>query len=115
MSFKNRLRSTVKYRGLLMKQVARCAGIKESTFLSYVDAREHIPPADVAVRIADVLDVSVEYLVNGTDTETTEAEIFYRKYKQYQDILQELDKLPHTIFKPVKTSILMMLYGYLNS
>jgi transcriptional regulator with XRE-family HTH domain len=115
MSFKNQLRNIVKFKGLLMKQVARCAGIKESTFLSYVDARGRIPPADVAVRIANSLGVSVEYLVTGTDTHETEAENFYRKYKQYEDILLALEKLPESSYTQVRTSILMMLYGYTYS
>jgi transcriptional regulator with XRE-family HTH domain len=115
MSFKNILRNTIEFKGLLMKQVARCAGVKESTFLSYVDARERIPPADVAVKIANVLGVSVEYLVTGNDTHAAEAEDFYRKYKQYEDILEALDKLPRSVYKPVKKSILMMLYGYTNA
>jgi len=115
MSFKSRLRNTIEYEGLQIIQVARRAGIKKSTFFSYVDDRERIPPADVTVRIADVLGVSVEYLVNGTDTEATEAELFYRKYKQYENILKELDALPHSILKSAKTSILMMLYGYNKS
>jgi len=95
-----------------MKQVARSAGIKESTFLSYVDARERIPAADAAVRIAGSLGVSVEYLVTGADTHEAEAEDFYRRYKQYEDILLALDKLSGSSYTQAKTSILMMLYGY---
>jgi len=98
-----------------MKQVAHCAGVRESTFLSYVDARERIPPADVAVRIANSLGVSVEYLVTGTDAHEADAERFYRKYKQYEDILEALDRLPEYADEPAKTSILMMLYGYTYS
>jgi transcriptional regulator with XRE-family HTH domain len=115
MTFKDRLRNIIEYKGLLMKQVALSAGIKQSTFLSYVDARGRIPPADVAVKIAKVLNVSVEYLIEGADTETTETDMFYRKYKKYSDILQEFDKLSHTAYKSAKTAILMMLSGFQNS
>jgi len=98
-----------------MKQVARSAGVKESTFLSYVDARERIPPADVAVRIANVLGVSVEYLVSGMDTPVSEADSFYQKYKKYEDILQSLDKIPTASNEQARQAIRMMLFGYLNS
>ncbi|HAH62308.1 MAG TPA: XRE family transcriptional regulator [Treponema sp.] len=115
MSLKTRLRNIIKFKGLLMKQVARCAGVKESTFLSYVDARGRIPPADVAVRIANSLGVSVEYLVTGADTHEAEAENFYRKYKRYEDILRAFDKVPESLYNPAKTSVLMTLYGYTYS
>jgi len=95
-----------------MKQVARRAGVKESTFLSYVDARERIPPADVAVRIANSLGVTVEYLVTGIDAHEVESEHFYRKYRQYEEILRAMDKIPESAQSQAKTAMLMLIYGY---
>ena len=112
MSFKDRLRKIIEYKGLLMKQVAIGAGIKQSTFLSYVDARERMPPADVAVRIANVLGVSVEYLMDGTNSVTTDAEIFYRKYRKYNDLLEEIDKLSVAEYSLSKEAIFMMVLGF---
>jgi len=96
-----------------MKQAALSAGVKESTFLSYVDSRSRIPPADIAVRIAGSLGVSVEYLVTGIETQ--EAAPFYRKYRRYEDILRALDNAPESAAEPIKTAIMMLLYGFTYS
>ncbi len=71
MSFRKRLKEEITYNGLLLKEVADKAGIPKRTLDTYVDKREIIPPADVAVRLANVLDVTVEYLVTGETSATT--------------------------------------------
>jgi len=47
------------------KELAAKAGIKLQTLKSYLGSRGKIPSAEAAVRIARVLNVSVEYLVTG--------------------------------------------------
>ncbi|MDR1785834.1 MAG: helix-turn-helix transcriptional regulator [Spirochaetaceae bacterium] len=49
------------------KQLAALSGIKSQTIASYLGARAKIPSAEAAVRIAQALGVSVEYLVTGKD------------------------------------------------
>lgn len=68
MGFKERLREEIEYRGLLVKEVSAAIGISNSTFLSYVDARGVLPNVETAVKIANYLGVTVEYLVNGDET-----------------------------------------------
>lgn len=70
MSFKERLRNEIEYRGLLIKEISSAVGISNSTFLSYIDARGVLPNIETAVKIADVLGVSVEYLVKGTNKQS---------------------------------------------
>lgn len=65
MGFKERLREEIEYRGLLVKEVSAAIGISNSTFLSYIDARGVLPNVETAVKIANYLGVTVEYLVNG--------------------------------------------------
>ena len=65
MTFKERLREEMEFRGLLVKEVSAAAGISNNTFLSYIDARGTLPNVETAVKIAKVLGVSVEYLVTG--------------------------------------------------
>lgn len=65
MEFKDRLREEMEYKGLLGKEVAAKVGISYSTFLSYIDSRSVLPNVETAVKIAQVLDVSVEFLVTG--------------------------------------------------
>ena len=65
MAFKDRLREEIEYQGLLVKEISAKAGISNSTFLSYIDARSVLPNVETGVKIAKALGVSVEYLVNG--------------------------------------------------
>ncbi len=64
-SFADRLRAEIEYLGLLQKEVAFRAGIKKRALDMYLGAQASMPPADVAVKLARVLGVSVEYLVTG--------------------------------------------------
>lgn len=66
-SFAERLRAEIEYSGMLQKEVAYKAGIKKRALDMYLGTQGSMPPADVAVRIAKVLNVTVEYLVTGSD------------------------------------------------
>lgn len=65
MDFRSRLREQIDYLGLKDKEVATKAGITKRAIDTYVGARACMPSADVAVRLAKVLGVSVEWLVTG--------------------------------------------------
>ncbi len=56
------------------------------------------PSADTAVKIAQVLGVSVEYLVNGTNKSTEKnqenEELQLRLYRKYHDLITKCEKLP---------------------
>lgn len=71
MAFRERLREEIEFKGMLVKEVAAAAGISSSTFLSYIDARGVLPNVETAVRIAQTLGVSVEYLVTGKNENRT--------------------------------------------
>ncbi len=47
-----------------------------------------MPPADVAVKIAQALGVSVEYLVTGSDVNLIPRE--YQRYQPFRMILEDL-------------------------
>lgn len=57
-----------------------------------------IPSADTAVKIARVLGVSVEYLVNGTNKSTEKnqenEELQLKLYRKYHDLIAKCEKLP---------------------
>ena len=72
MTFTERLRDEIEYRGISQKELAERAGIKKRAFDMYVGLQESMPPADVAVRIAQTLGISVEYLVTGKEVNRTE-------------------------------------------
>lgn len=69
MTFRERLREQIEYCGLLDKEVAARAGITKRAIDSYVGSEACMPSAEVAVRLAKVLGVSVEYLVTGSEDE----------------------------------------------
>lgn len=68
MSFKRRLKEEISYQDIRLKELAAQANLSLRTLESYVDAKERMPAADVAVRLAQALGVTVEYLVTGSDS-----------------------------------------------
>ena len=64
-SFKENLRAELDFQGLTVKELSIKTGIIKGTLDNYLGVRSSIPPADIAVRIAKALNVSVEYLVTG--------------------------------------------------
>lgn len=63
-SFKNRLNTEIQYKGLSKTEFAEKAGISLGTLNMYL-YRNSIPSADIAVKLAKILNTSVEYLVTG--------------------------------------------------
>jgi len=67
--FKANLRDELDYLGLTVKELSAKTGIAKGTLDCYLGARASMPPADIAVKIASALGVTVEYLVTGQKTE----------------------------------------------
>ncbi|WP_232616740.1 helix-turn-helix domain-containing protein [Treponema primitia] len=67
MTFKKNLRTELDYLDLTVKELSAKTGIAKGTLDCYLGLRESMPPADIAVKIAKELGVSVEYLVTGKD------------------------------------------------
>lgn len=98
-TFKQMLRAEMDFNDIKVKELAAKAEISPRTLEGYLSARGSIPPADVAVKIAKVLNVSVEYLVTGNfsnivkDTDQTELKLFHKYYKTFADF----NSLPESI------------------
>jgi transcriptional regulator with XRE-family HTH domain len=75
MGFKENLKAELAYRGMLVKELAALSGISRHTLDNYLNVRGHIPSVDIAVKIAQVLDVSVEYLATGREKTSLNPEI----------------------------------------
>jgi len=70
MSFRENLKQELAFNGMLVKELAKLAGIQKRALDTYLlSENASMPPADTAVRIAKVLGVSVEYLVTGEEAE----------------------------------------------
>ena len=67
MSFKENLKSELSYSGLLVKELAEKSGVKKHSIDNYLNKRGQQPSVEAAVRIAQALGVSVEYLVTGKE------------------------------------------------
>lgn len=52
---------------MLVKELAAQSGLRKHTIDNYLSVRGRMPAADVAVSIARVLGVSVEYLITGCE------------------------------------------------
>ena len=71
MSFRENLKSELVFRGILVKELSSKTGINKRTLDNYLREKSSTPPADIAVKIADALGVSVEFLVTGTDKKSS--------------------------------------------
>jgi transcriptional regulator with XRE-family HTH domain len=67
MGFKENLKSELIYSGMMVKELCAKTGIKKHTLDNYLNTHNSLPNAETAVKIAHALDVSVEYLVTGTE------------------------------------------------
>jgi len=67
MSFRENLREAIDYSGLEQKELAHKAKISLRNIENYLRKNAAIPSADKAVKIAQALGVTVEYLVTGKD------------------------------------------------
>jgi len=63
--FKANLRAELDYLGLTIKELSIKTEVAKGTLNCYLATRASMPPADIAVKIANVLGVTVEYLVTG--------------------------------------------------
>lgn len=101
MGFKARLKSEMSYNDIILKELASSAGISVRTLESYVDSRERMPAADVAVRIAKALGTTVEYLVTGEDSRQADM----AKYMPLRDVMDNLLCLSPAVLEPIKAMI----------
>ena len=101
--FAQRLRSEIEYAGLNQKEFAAKAGIKKRALDAYLGVQQSMPPADIAVKMASALNLSVEYLVTGKEYQQS---VDISEYLKYRDILDNLNILPSEVLIPIKTMIL---------
>jgi transcriptional regulator with XRE-family HTH domain len=63
--FKKNLRAELDYQGLTVKELAAKSSIPKGALDCYLGTQSSIPSAEAAVKIAQALSVSVEYLITG--------------------------------------------------
>jgi transcriptional regulator with XRE-family HTH domain len=100
--FSQRLRSEIEYIGLNHKEFAAQVGIKKRALDAYLGVQQSMPPADVAVKMASVLGLSVEYLITGKEYKQL---IDISQYIPFRSILDDLTVLSGEIIVPIKAMI----------
>lgn len=106
MGFRENVRDEISYKGLQIKEVAARVGISYGSFLSYVDARAVLPNVEIAVRIAQVLGVSTEYLVTGKNL-SGEVDMSY--LKPYKHFIKELSQLSQESWEKLEPLFMAMV------
>jgi transcriptional regulator with XRE-family HTH domain len=74
MGFKENLKSELIYSGMMVKELCAKTGIKKHTLDNYLNTHNSLPNVETAVKIARILEVSVEYLVTGAEGKTRKPE-----------------------------------------
>ena len=97
-NFRKNLRSELDYQSMPVKELAYKTGISKRSIENYLSSRESLPPIDYAYKIAQVLNVSMEYLISGKDETYMEPGFAVLKKiatenKEYSNIFANLEKL----------------------
>jgi len=90
--FRKTLREELDYQGLTVKELALKSSVAKGALDTYLGKQASMPPADVAVRIASALGVTVEYLISGDENKSKKNTVFISSPKK-RSILRIFDEL----------------------
>lgn len=112
--FSERLLEELNYVGYSQADLARFLGVRQSTVQTWIQ-RGSIPAADTALRIADFLNVSLEYLVTGKKDESKKSKIELSDFeknllREAADLLPE-DKAELMAYIAMKKTLYRALKG----
>lgn len=95
MGFWDNVVNELDYLGMTNKSLAEKAGFDASNIARGIRFKSN-PSVETAVRIAEILNVSVEYLVTGKDSKLTEFRdsVSINKFKKYAKTLEKLESIP---------------------
>lgn len=91
MSFRDNLKSELEYQDIQLKELAEKTGISKNTLGNYLTGHNSIPSADSAVKIAQALGVTVEYLVTGKSMSGSN-QVYSPKIREIIKEIQDLDE-----------------------
>ena len=97
-TFRENLRAELDFQGLTVKELSAKTGILKGTLDNYLGGRASIPPADIAVKIAKALNVSVEFLVTGEEEKCSSEEKLLNQAVLLRNdekmMIQDLNSIP---------------------
>lgn len=85
------MRTELDYIGLTVKELSAKTGIAKGTLDCYLGARASMPPADIAVKIANAIGVTVEYLITGQEMKKHD-KLLDRNIRSVINLLVELSE-----------------------
>ncbi len=91
MGFKENLKSELQYTGMTVRELAEKSGVNKQTIDNYLSTHSSMPSAESAVRIAQALGVSVEYLVTGKDADSDSVTRYAPEVRKIADSAQAMD------------------------
>lgn len=86
------MRNELDYQDLTVKELAAKSAVSKGALDTYLGKQASMPPADVAVRIASTLGVTVEYLVNSQEYDTKNLSYSTPRKRSILRIFDELDQ-----------------------
>lgn len=104
MSFWENVAIELDYLGMTNKALAQKVNIAASNIGKGLKTGSS-PSAETAVKIANVLNVSVEYLITGKNPDTVAVDIDLQKIHKYAKTLEELDSIPENLRTPILNMI----------
>lgn len=109
MGFKENLKLELDYKGMKVKELAFYSGVNKRTLDQYLSSAAKMPSAENAVKIANALGVTVEYLVTGKEKSelenSKEAEEHKNQillYKKYCELINQAEHLNEEQLKAVE-------------
>jgi transcriptional regulator with XRE-family HTH domain len=105
-SFSERLRKELEFAAITQKELAERAGIKKRALDMYFGTQKSMPAADIALKIAHALGVSVEYLISGSAAKPagdTTAE--HSCCLRYKDLINDIESLPEDTRLMIKAMV----------
>lgn len=99
-SFRENLRDELDFQDMTVKMLSAKTGIPKPTLDCYLSNRNTIPPADIAVKIALALNVTVEQLVLGSNNLNKSDES-----GNYKRLITNLSKLPLSFQNMLETMV----------
>lgn len=106
--FRENLKDLIEFKCLTIRELSERTGINKRTLETYVDKRSVIPNAEIAVKLAQALDTTVEYLVTGNEkiNETTRFEkADLDNFKKYEHIFYDLEQIDSDLLLSISAMI----------
>ncbi len=105
MGFRENLKNELVFQDIRIKELAYKSGINPRTIEQYLSSAAKMPSAENAVKIANALGVSVEYLVTGKTNKkdsSKEADTQIYLYKKYHELINQAEHLNEQQLKAIE-------------